>query len=63
MIHRFSWLAIGRALCAGLRAIAGPVMPLPATVEADLAPLTAADVEEFVRKLDDGVIDASDFTR
>ena len=61
MLHRFSWFAIGRALCAGLRAIAGPVLPLP--VAAPESPLTDAEVDEFVAKLDAGLIDASDFAR
>ena len=62
MIKRFSWLAIGRALCEGLRAIGGPVLPLPETAETH-PPLTAADVAEFVRQLEAGLIDASDFAR
>lgn len=61
MFSRFSWLAVGRTLCAGLRAIAGPVMPVEAAIAVHPAPLTAEDVEEFVRKLDAGLIDASHF--
>ena len=65
MIHRLNWLALGRALCAGLRAIAGPTLPLPAadSPEQSDAARMAAEIEDFVRKLDAGLIDASDFAR
>lgn len=61
MLHRFSWPALARAVWGGLRYIAGPKLPLPVAAEPE--PLTHADIDEFARKLDDGVIDASDFAR
>jgi hypothetical protein len=65
VIHRLSWLAVGRAMWAGLRAIAGPTLPLPVTgdpYQSD-AERMATEIDEFVRNLDAGLIDASDFER
>ena len=64
MFHRLSWLAIGRVLCAGLRAIAGPTLPLAPPVP--LAPAfdsecMAAEIEAFVIALDADLIGAEDF--
>ena len=64
MIHRLSWVAIGRSLCAALRAIAGPTLPLPAPAEpaqAADAQQMASEVEAFVLALHADLIDAEDF--
>ena len=64
MIHTLSWADIGRTLCAALRAIAGPTLPLPPP--ADTAPARdsermATEIDAFVIALNADLISAEDF--
>ena len=64
MIHLLRWADIGRTLCAALRAIAGPTLPLPSPGR--VAPVRdsehmAAEIEAFVLALDADIISADDF--
>jgi hypothetical protein len=64
MIHRLSWPAIGRALWAALRAIAGPTLPLAPAAHPASAPESermAAEIEAFVIALHADLISAEDF--
>jgi hypothetical protein len=55
VIHLLNWAEIGRTLCAALRAIAGPTLPLPPSAHsapAQDSERMAAEVEAFVIALD-----------
>jgi hypothetical protein len=64
VIHLLNWADIGRTLCAALRAIAGPTLPLPppahAAPERDYEHM-AAEIEAFVVALNADLISAEDF--
>jgi hypothetical protein len=64
VIHLLRWADIGRTLCAGLRAIAGPTLPLPSPGHVAAAPDSermAAEIEAFVIALNADLISADDF--
>jgi hypothetical protein len=64
VIHRFDWTAIGRAVCAAFRAMAGPTLPLPPVahdVTTHDSERMAAEIEAFVLALNADLISAEDF--
>ena len=64
MILHPDWTAIGRAVCAAFRAIAGPTLPLPPStrdVTMHDPERMAAEIEAFVIALNADQINAEDF--
>jgi hypothetical protein len=66
VIHRLSWVAVGRAMCAALRAIAGPTLPLASLAsvgrrEPSDTERMAAEIEAFLLALQADLIRAEDF--